>query len=749
MNRLSSPFRITRSASESDPALTDLTVWRERLLQRAYIVVCILAVPALFSAAGVAARLNQWNRVPLFIVAYLLVLGMTLAGRRVSHRLRGWLLVMISLGLGLNSTFVTALAGSGRVFFFAAIMLATLLFGLRGGLLTLIISLATLAAAGWSFTQGLLTFDPLTTMSPRETVSWVNGGAVFALLSGIILVAVAVLQEGLNRALEHQRRLVRDLEEERALLERRVAERTQALERRSRQFEVTAAIAQLGAASTTLEQLMSQAVELIRDRFGYYHASVFLLDETGYWAEVVASTGEAGRQLLAQRHRLAVGSASMVGWVTAHRQPRVAADVEKDPFHFKNPLLPETRSELTVPMLVGERLIGALDVQSQQPHAFDEADVRTLEAIASELAVAIENARLMEARQATAADPTARAEQLRQAWEKAIRAGIVARVHEGEGQEESDASHALTLQAQREGRLVTSSDGMEVAVPIQMGDQVLGTIRARRPDGAEPWGQEDLALLEAVAGQLGLALETARQYTEEQRRVVELEAINRVSQAASQLLPPESLFRIVHSQVAHALGEVDLLVALVDPVQQQVSFPYAAERGSQISLPTVPLGEGLTSLVIQSRQPILLARDVERQAQRLGARIVGAVSQSWLGVPMMIGDEVLGALIVQDTEREGRFTEDDAALLSTIAGQVAIALQNARLLEQVRRTARRERLIHEIGVQIRRAPDMQSVLETATVALGRALHASRAAVELRPPEPAGATSPPDGDGRGA
>lgn len=743
MNRLSSPFRFTTQEPGPEEAfLESLESWRERLLRRAYVVVSILGLPAVVAGSATAVRDNQLLRIPAFVGAYLLLLALTLAGSRVRYEIRGWLLVLVSLGLGFDSILSTALPGSGRIFLFASAILATVLFGLRGGLGTLLVALAGLGLGAWMVPRGLTSFSA-EVMSSFDPASWATGGAVFALLVGMLVVALGVLQQGLTQALERQRDLVRRLQEERAVLERRVAERTEALARQAQQLEVTASIARLAATAPTPDELMGQAVELIRDRFGFYHASVFLLDETGYWAELVASTGEAGRQLLARRHRLAVGSASMVGWVTAHRQPRVASDVEKDPFHFKNPLLPETRSELTVPMLVGDRLIGALDVQSQQPHAFDEADVRTVEAIASELAVAIENARLMEARQAAPEDTLARAEQLRQAWEKALKAGIVARVQEGAEVGEDEASRALALQAQREGRPVTSSDGRLVAVPIRMGDQVLGTIRARRPAGAEPWSQEDLALLEAVAGQLGLALETARQYTEEQRRVVELEAINRVSQAASQLLPPESLFRIVHSQVAHALGEVDLLVALVDPVEQKVSFPYASEYGSQIALPTLNLGEGLTSLVIQSRQPILLARDVEAQARQLGARVVGAVARSWLGVPMMIGDEVLGALVVQDTEQEGRFTEDDAALLSTIAGQVATALQNARLLEQVRRTARRERLIHEIGAQIRRAPDMQSVLETATVALGRALHASRAAVELRPPEQA------DGDGRGS
>jgi GAF domain-containing protein len=135
-------------------------------------------------------------------------------------------------------------------------------------------------------------------------------------------------------------------------------------------------------------------VELIRDRFGYYHVAVFLLDEAGKYAILREATGEAGAELKARRYRLTVGSNSLIGWVTANRRPRIALDVGEDAVFTQNELLADTRSEAALPLRVGDRLIGALDVQSRALNAFNQADIEVLQVLADQLAIAIENGRL-------------------------------------------------------------------------------------------------------------------------------------------------------------------------------------------------------------------------------------------------------------------------------------------------------------------------------------------------------------------
>jgi len=166
------------------------------------------------------------------------------------------------------------------------------------------------------------------------------------------------------------------------------------VEARTRQLQAAAEVGRAATSILNMELLLARALELIRERFGYYHASIFLLDEAGTYAVLRESTGEVGALLKARGHRLAVGSNSIIGWVTANRRPRIASEVGKDPVHFKNELLPDTRSEAALPLLIGDRILGALDVQSRDANAFNQADIEVLQILADQLAVAIENGRL-------------------------------------------------------------------------------------------------------------------------------------------------------------------------------------------------------------------------------------------------------------------------------------------------------------------------------------------------------------------
>lgn len=166
------------------------------------------------------------------------------------------------------------------------------------------------------------------------------------------------------------------------------------VEARTRQIQTAAEVARAVTSVPALDELLRRAVDLIRERFGYYHVSIFLLDEERRYAVLREATGEVGEALKARGHRLAVGSNSIIGWVTANNQPRVASDVSEDPVHFRNELLPETRSEAAVPLQVAGEVLGALDVQSTEPDAFKPEDIDVLQTLADQLSAAIQNARL-------------------------------------------------------------------------------------------------------------------------------------------------------------------------------------------------------------------------------------------------------------------------------------------------------------------------------------------------------------------
>ena len=702
--------------------------WRERLLTFLLLVCAVAALPAGVVASTAAFRQGQITLLALYLAAFALVVLMALVPR-IPSVLRAAVLFVIPYGMGLESLRTAGPAGSGYVFLIVFTVVAAGLFGLRGGLIAWALSLVGFVATAF----GLLP-APAGGPPSSEPGMWILRGATMGLLGGAFAVGFGLLQDRLARALGRQQEWVGQAERERSELEARVAEGTRGLMRQAVQLQTTAEIARLVSQKLDPRMLLSRAAELIQEQFGFYHASVFLIDQTGTWAELAASTGEAGRSLLERNFRLAVGSASLIGWAAANRLTRVALDVEKDPFYFRNPLLPDTRAEVAVPLQVGDRLLGALDVQSVEPQAFGQDAVRAIEAIAGELAIALDSARqLQEARlQLEDAQGVVRG-RVRASWSRLARHELPETIRiapSGETLLGGLGTLPSMIQAEQTGELVLAEDGREIAAPVVVRGEVVASIGVRRPEQEDRWGEDDIGLLEAIAGQAALAMETARQTAEEQRRLAELEVLNRVSQAVSQMLRLDSLFRVVHAQVDQVLGDVDLTFAFYDSVTGELARPYVSQAGEEIDVPPAPLGDDLVSYIVRSQTPLLLGDDLPGQAAQLGINLGEAGLRSWLGVPMMVGQDVVGAIAVEDRKEGNRFTDDDTALLSTVASQVAAGLQNARLLEQVQRSARRERLIHEITSKVRRSGDFRSILETTTRELSRALNAARASVSL-------------------
>ena len=182
--------------------------------------------------------------------------------------------------------------------------------------------------------------------------------------------------------------------------------------RRADQLQTASEIARDTSSTLALDALLKRSVNLLRDRFGFYHASVFLLDEEGKYAVVRESTGEAGEEMKRSSHRLAVGSQSIIGYVTQTGEPLVVNDVSQNPVYHINPLLPNTHSELGIALEIGEKVIGALDVQSTEVNAFRPDDVTTLQILADQIAVAIDNATAYELSQ-KAVEEMRKADQLK------------------------------------------------------------------------------------------------------------------------------------------------------------------------------------------------------------------------------------------------------------------------------------------------------------------------------------------------
>jgi GAF domain-containing protein len=221
----------------------------------------------------------------------------------------------------------------------------------------------------------------------------------------------------------------------------------------------------------------------------------------------------------------------------------------------------------------------------------------------------------------------------------------------------------------------------------------------------------------SIAEVTTLALDRIVETRNTEHRVVELEAISLASQEISSLRDLPAIYSTLHEHIRATLGNVDFLIALYDDGTNSISIPYMLEKtakGEEIGqIEAFPLGEGLTSILIRTKQPLMLVEDTEKRAAALGAKIVGQTAKSWLGVPLLTAGNVIGAVIVQDTEHEFAFTDRDMRFLTTLSAQVASAIYNTRLLEETSERALQLQTAAEIARDISGSLDLGELLGNA------------------------------------
>jgi len=251
---------------------------------------------------------------------------------------------------------------------------------------------ALLAALGIGYIATIRITGPLARLA--KTAEQIASGNLQLMAETEQLDEIGALSHAFNSMTTQQRSLVTSLEQ-------RVADRTRDLERRSKQLQIAAEVAREATAVHDLNELLRRGVNLIHDRFGYYHVAIFLVDDLGEYAVLMAATGEAGQTMLARGHRLKMGEIGavtnqpMVGYVAQSGRPRISLDVRADPVYYPNPLLPETKSEAALPLKVGAKVIGVVDVQSIETGSFDGDTTSVLQIVTDQLAIAIQNTRLI------------------------------------------------------------------------------------------------------------------------------------------------------------------------------------------------------------------------------------------------------------------------------------------------------------------------------------------------------------------
>ncbi len=248
----------------------------------------------------------------------------------------------------------------------------------------------------------------------------------------------------------------------------------------------------------------------------------------------------------------------------------------------------------------------------------------------------------------------------------------------------------------------------------------------------KPITQEEIIPYLSITELTATMLESVRAKESMEHRLQELEAIAATSQSISSTTELSELYKILHEHIRQTIGEVGFLVALFDPATNSIQIPYMFERGSNkiTSLEPFPLGEGLTSILIRTRQPLMLVEDTEKRAIALGARVVGQPAKSWLGAPLVTGGEPTGAIIIQDTENERAFDESDLRFITTLASQVAGAIHNTRLLQETEFRAIQLQTAAEIARDISGSLELGDLLSKAVNLIRDHLNYYHAAVFL-------------------
>jgi len=435
---------------------------------------------------------------------------------------------------------------------------------------------------------------------------------VLAALFALFVIAAGIWAARVARATaELQRNQVLTLEQS-------VADRTRALITSS---EVSRRLSTIFDRNTLVQEVVNQ----VNKAFGYYHSQIYFFDEARENLVMAGGTGEAGAMMLAQFHKLAKGR-GLVGNAAETNQTVLVADTMQNPEWLPNPLLPDTRSEAAIPISVGEQVLGVLDVQQNSPNGLQKEDLDSLESIANQVAVGLQNIRSIETVDKRARQLSAVAEISSLAAQERDEAKMLqSMVYLTQRRFDWYHAHVFTFNP--------NSEKMEIqACGWQAGDEHEGT----------------------------------------------------------------------HGTTAIPLLQEQSLVARAGRERQAVIVNDVLNEPGWLPNPLLP----------------------ETRAE--------------MAVPLVAGDELLGVLDVQSA-RLGAFTQEDADIQTTLASQLAVALQNLRALQQSRRQAERQTAINLIAQKIQSAAKVGDALQIAAREMGHALGGKSVAVVLD------AASKPSGD----
>ena len=503
--------------------------WRERFLLRVLQGTSVLGLLAIilyiFSPSSIPLKF-------LAIFMYGLLLLVTWSNR-LPYALRAGIFLLL-LFFAAFSSLLDYGTGEASILFLGFIVMTGLFLSTRS---------AAYYALGISLVSLILFGRQESTI-----LEWVRDIGIFLVIGSSIAIGLRTALQDFIETQEAAQQIFGTLRQERALLEERVEERTAVLTQRTEQLRATSYIARKTAELQELGLLLTTVAELVSDQFGFYHTGIFLLNNAGTQAVLQAASSEGGQRLLEEGYSLTVGTQNLVGYVIAHKKPRIAIDVGSEAVLFNNPDLPMTRSQIALPLLVRDKVLGVLDIHSDKPQAFSADDIDTLQTLADQIAIAIENARLMEETQAAMIQLEAvTSRRTRESWSQKLQDG--------------DRVFTFTPLGLRAEKLVQPAQ-RTVNAPIILRGQKIGTISVARK-GEAAWSEMDREMIAEVANQVGLAVDNIRLLEEATERARQEETVGRLAARFSQSLDLDTLIQTAARELGQLpdISEVSVFVS--------------------------------------------------------------------------------------------------------------------------------------------------------------------------------------------
>jgi GAF domain-containing protein len=527
--------------------------WQEQFLRVIFYVACVFGLPVLISAA-----LLNIDKVLTGIYIGLYIVLVFAAFLKLPYWLKAVILLSLLYALGLSGLAEAGILDDSRLFFLGFITLATLLFSLPAGIIATVISIVSIIMMGGLILSGQYQIISTTVMA-GTLETWLTASLSFILLAVVIMSAINAIQREFRTARKRTNEYLQTLFDEQTGLEEKVEERTLELNQRSSQLEAAAQVARAAAEVHDLKELLDSVVRQITSRFGFYHAGIFLTDSTGQKVVLAAASSEGGQRMLARGHKLEVGHQGIVGFAAYQKRSRIAQDVGADEAFFNNPDLPDTHSEVALPLIVQNRLIGVLDIQSQEHNAFSLDDVYALQTMADQIAMAIENTRLIERSSSAIQElETISANAMKKAWKDRLG-----------GQVRGFTYTTLGVDPIEKRKVSSKNSAGEktIKVSLSLRGKEIGAISLQRKASDPTWTSTDKEMVERIAAQVVLAIENARLLEESQRNAEREQTVNELSSQFSHSLDVDTLLQNAVREI-HRLPQVSEVSVFIKPVEE-------------------------------------------------------------------------------------------------------------------------------------------------------------------------------------